>query len=237
MFRLNNSLRIGPLPVAVAIVALSSWMSGCGDDDKPSGGGKGGSGATSGSAGSATGGTAGTATGGSAGTATGGSAGTATGGSAGMATGGSAGMATGGSAGMATGGSAGMGGEGGEPGMGGEGGQGVGGEGGGTDSMCVSGNLSFMHVSAAPMQQHTHLPVQGMSRTTLVNLINSGMPLTFTMPEDGASPHQHTLTFTAQQLTVLRNGGALAMNITSSMGGPGMGMNVHTHTYSIECEP
>jgi hypothetical protein len=222
MSHLKNSLRIGPLPVAVAMVAVASWMSGCGDDDKASGGGKGGSGATSGSAGSSTGGSAGTATGGSAGTATGGSAGTATGGSAGTA-----GMG-------AEGGEPGMGGEGGV-GVGGEGGMGVGGEGGSTDPMCVSADLSFTHVSAAPMQQHTHLPVQGAARTTLVNLINSGMPLTFTMPEDGANAHTHTLTFTAPQLTVLRSGGALTMNITSSMGGPGM--NMHTHTYSIECEP
>ena len=51
----------------------------------------------------------------------------------------------------------------------------------------------------------------------------------------GTNPHDHTLTFTAQQLTVLRNGGALTMNLTTSMGGPAM--SVHTHTYSIECEP
>jgi hypothetical protein len=142
-----------------------------------------------------------------------------------------------------TAGTAGMGGEGGDPGMGGEGGMGmageggmgVGGEGGGTEPSCVDANLSFMHVSAAPPQAHTHLPVQGAARTTLINLINSGMPLTFTMPEDGTNPHQHTLTFTPQQLTVLRNGGALAMNVMSSMGGPTM--NMHMHTYSIECEP
>jgi hypothetical protein len=233
MSRSQNSLRISPLPIVVALVAVSSWVSGCGDDDKASGG-KGGSGATSGSAGSANGGAAGTPTGGSAGTPTGGSAGTPTGGSAG---------AMAGNAGSA--GTAGMGGEGGDPGMGGEGGQGVGGvgeggmgvggEGGATGSVCISNNLSFTLVSSAPMQAHDHLPVAGMSRMTLIDMINTGMPLIFTLPEDGSNPHQHTLTFTAQQLTVLRNGGELAMNVTTSMGGP-MG-NMHTHTYSIECEP
>jgi hypothetical protein len=134
----------------------------------------------------------------------------------------------------AEGGEPGLGGEGGA-GVGGEGGVGVGGEGGATPSLCTTANLTFTHVSAAPMQAHDHLPIQGMPRTTLLNMINSGMPLTFTLPEEGTNPHQHTLTFTAQQLTVLRNGGELAMNVTTSMGGPAM--NMHTHTYSIACEP
>ena len=85
------------------------------------------------------------------------------------------------------------------------------------------------------MQQHDHLPIAGAARTTLLAMINTGTPLVFTLPEEGMNTHDHTLTFTAQQLTVLRNGGALAMNVTSSMGGP-MG-NPHTHTYSIECAP
>jgi hypothetical protein len=127
-----------------------------------------------------------------------------------------------------------MGGEGGI-GVGGEGGVGQGGEGGAPDGMCTTANLGLTLVSAAPMQAHDHLPVTGAARTTLLNMINSGMPLVFTLPTDGTNPHNHTLTFTAQQLTVLRNGGALAMNVTSSVGGPTG--NMHTHTYSIECQP
>jgi hypothetical protein len=171
-----------------------------------------------------------------------GSGGSAMSGAGGSVTGGNGGTpSTGGSAGAA--GTAGMGGEGGEGNAGGQGGVGdggdggtsVGGEGGATTQACTTGNLSFTHVSAAPMQQHTHLPIQGAARTTLLNLINTGMPLTFTLPEDGTNPHTHTLTFTAPQLTTLRNGGALAMNIRTAMGGPAT--NMHTHLYSIECEP
>ena len=221
---------------SVALVAASSWLSGCGDDEEGDGGGKGGSGVTGGSAGSTNGGSAG-----SGGSTTGGSptGGSPTGGSAGGPTGGSAGGPTGGSAGSAgTGmGGEGMGGEGmGGEGMGGEsvGGMGMGGEGGSTDAMCLAANLDVDLVSSSMPQQHDHLPIPGAQLTTLANMINSGMPLVFTLPEEGSNPHQHTLTFTAQQLTTLRNGGSIAM-ITSAMNGPMM--NMHTHTYSIDCAP
>jgi hypothetical protein len=137
------------------------------------------------------------------------------------------------------GGDDGMGGQGmgGDDGMGGQGmgGDGAGGEGGSTDAMCTTGNLSITLVSAAPMQAHDHLPIMGAARTTLLGMINTGAPLTFTLPMDGSNPHSHALTFTAQQLTVLRNGGTLAMNVTSAMGGPTG--NMHTHTYALECAP
>jgi hypothetical protein len=215
---------------ALAFVAAGSWLSACGDDGDD-GGGDGNSGGSSGSAGSGTGG----ATGGSGGSPKGGSAGMPTGGSAGAPIGGSGGSTAGsaGSAGTGAGGE-GMGGEGGDA-MGGEGGVGVGGEGGSTDAMCTTANLSVMLVSADPMQAHTHLPINGAARVTLLGMINSGSPLVFTLPTAGTNPHNHTLTFTAPQLTVLRNGGALAMDVTSAMGGPAG--NMHTHTYEIECEP
>ena len=69
---------------------------------------------------------------------------------------------------------------------------------------------------------------------SLLDIINSGTPLTFTLPVEGTNPHDHTLTFTPQELTTLRNGGSVAM-ITSSTGGPAT--NLHTHTYSLECAP
>jgi hypothetical protein len=123
-----------------------------------------------------------------------------------------------------------MGGEG----MGGEGGMGMGGDGSG-DAMCAAADLGVALISGNPMQAHDHLPITGTALTTLVNMINSGTPLTFTLPSEGSNPHDHTLTFTANQLTVLREGGALTMNVTSSTGGPTG--NMHTHTYSVECEP
>ena len=235
MLSIGRLARHSSVQFTVALIAAASWLSGCGDDEEGDGGGngKGGSGPTGGSAGSPTGGRAGSSTtGGSAGSPTGGSAGGPMGGSAGGPTGGSAGT-TGGSAGSA---GAGMGGEGmGGEGMGGEGmgGEGMGGEGGSTDAMCTRANLSVELVSSSTMQAHDHEPT-GASLTTLFNMINTGMPLVFTLPEDGSNPHQHTLTFTAPQLTTLRNGGTIAM-ITSSTNGP-MG-NMHTHTYSIECAP
>jgi len=143
---------------------------------------------------------------------------------------GSAGSA--GTAGM--GGDDGMGGEGGvgDGGIGGMGGMGQGGEGGASDAMCTNVNLGIMEVSATPTQLHDHLPIVGVARMTLVGMINSGAPLVFTLPEEGTNTHDHTLTFTAQQLTTLRNGGTVA-TITSSTDGPTA--NQHTHTYSIEC--
>ena len=228
MFSLRPLARQRLAQFAVALVTAGSWLSGCGDDSDGGGddgkGGNGGSGAMAGSAGSATGGT------------TGGSGGSPSGGSGGMPTGGTGGASAGtaGMGGEGLGGDDGMGGEGGV-GVGGEGGVGVGGEGGSTDALCASANLSFTQVSANPMQQHDHLPIAGAARTTLLAMINTGMPLVFTLPEEGQNTHTHTLTFTAQQLTILRNGGALGMNITSSMGGP-QG-NQHTHTYAIECAP
>jgi hypothetical protein len=215
---------------ALAFVAAASWLSGCGDDET-NGGGKGGSSGTAGAAGSGTGGTMA----GSGGAPTGGSAGSPSGGSGGAPTGGTAGSGgSGGSAGTATGGDTGMGGEGGAE-QGGQGGVGQGGEGGSSDVMCTGANLGIAIVSSDPAQLHDHLPINGASRAALVSMINTGSPLVFTLPMDGSNPHDHTLTFTAQQLTVLRNGGALAMNIRSSMGGPTG--NIHTHLYSIECEP
>lgn len=100
--------------------------------------------------------------------------------------------------------------------------------------MCTTQNLGVTIV-LPNMQAHTHLPINGTSRTTLLGMINSGAPLVFTLPTDGSNPHTHTLTFTAQQLTTLRNGGALTMNVTSSTGGPTG--NMHTHTYALECAP
>ena len=127
-----------------------------------------------------------------------------------------------------------MGGEGGigEGGMAGSAGMGMGGEGGSTDMMCATQDLSFMELMS--MQAHDHLPIQGMDRMAILGMINTGAPLVFDLPDDGTNTHSHTLTFTAAQLTTLRNGGTIAM-ITSSMGGPAM--NMHTHTYSIECAP
>jgi hypothetical protein len=101
--------------------------------------------------------------------------------------------------------------------------------------MCLTADLSVTHVSATGTQRHDHLPINGTFRTTLLSMINTGAPLTFTLPSEGLSVHNHTLTFTAQQLTTLRNGGALQTNITSAVGGS-VG-NRHTHTYAIECAP
>lgn len=222
---------------AVALVAAGSWLSGCGSDDDDDGGD--GSGAKGGSAGSVTGGTAGTG-----GTPTGGTAGTPSGGTAGTTPTGGTGGATGGTAGTGTGGD-GMGGDGagGDDGMGGQGmggddgmgGQGVGGEGGSSEAMCTTANLTVTQVSAMPMQQHNHLPINGTFRTTLLGMINTGAPLVFTLPTDGSNAHNHTLTFTAQQLTTLKTGGTLAMNVTSSTNGPQN--NQHTHTYRLDCAP
>jgi hypothetical protein len=115
----------------------------------------------------------------------------------------------------------------------GESGQaGQGGEGGTpTSPLCVSAALGITQVSTTAVNAHDHLPIAGASRTTLLDLINTGAPLTFTTPTDGNNPHTHTITFTAGQLTTLRNGGALGTNITSSM------TNGHTHTYAFECQP
>jgi hypothetical protein len=128
----------------------------------------------------------------------------------------------------------GMGGEGmgGEAGTSGMGGVGVGGEGGSADAMCATNALTFTELTS--MQAHDHLPITGQARMMLLSMINTGSPLVFTMPEEGSNPHQHTLTFTAQQLTTLRNGGTIAM-ITTSTSGPAN--NMHTHTYSIDCAP
>ena len=223
MFSFRRIARHSFTQFAVALIASASWLSGCGDDEEGDGNGKGGKGGTSGSAGSMNGGSAG-----SAGSTTGGSGGNPSGGSAGAPMGGNAGAPMGGNAGSMAGsaGSAGT----------GMGGEGMGGEGmgGAPDAMCTTANLTVTLVSATPMQQHDHLPIMGAARTTLLNMINTGMPLVFTLPEEGSNAHDHTLTFTAQQLTTLRNGGSVAM-ITSAMGGP-MG-NMHTHTYAIGCAP
>jgi hypothetical protein len=238
MFSFHRLARQSTIQFTVALIAAGSWLSGCGDDEEDGGGGnnKGGSSGSGGSTngGSTNGGSAGSTNGGST---TGGSAGNPSGGNAGMPMGGSAGTPMGGSAGSAGTGTAGegMGGEGmGGEGMGGEGmgGEGMGGEGGATEAMCATNDLNIMELNA--MQQHNHIPLMGTAQTTLVNMINTGMPLVFTLPEDGSNPHQHTLTFTAQQLTTLRNDGSIAMMTTSS-GGPAM--NMHTHTYSLSCAP
>jgi len=243
MFRFQRLTHQGSVQLALAAIALGTWLSGCGDDEEGGGntGGKGGKGGTAGNAGNAgavTGGAAGSVTGGAGGSPTGGAGGSPTGGAGGtpMAGNAGAGGATGGSAGSAGSGAeggAGMGGEGGigEGGMGGSAGMGMGGEGGSGDAMCATGDLSFMEMS---MQAHDHLPINGMARTTILGMINTGMPLVFNLPDDGTNTHSHTLTFTAAQLTTLRNGGTIAM-ITSGMGGPAM--NMHTHTYSISCAP
>ncbi len=234
------------IQLALALVAVGSWVSGCGDDESAGGGG--GKGGTSGTAGTA--GAAGSVTGGAAGSVTGGAggstAGSGNGGSGAVA--GSAGASAGNAGAGGSGGSGGSGGMGGEPG-GGEGGVGdggmagtagtagmggAGGEGGSSDAMCTTGNLGFELLSSAPMQQHDHLPIAGMNRTTFLAMVNTGMPLTFTLPQDGTNTHTHTLTFMAGQLTTLRNGGTIA-SITTAMGGPAG--NMHTHTYSIECGP
>ena len=247
----------GSLTIAAALLAVGASLPSCGGDGEggaPSGG-QGGTAGTAGSAGSGTGGTAGSGMSGSGGTPMAGSGGAPMAGSGGTPMAGSGGTPMAGSGGSGMAGEAGMGGEGGEagedPGTGGEGGEagdggdggdggdtgdagsGTGGEGGSTGAMCATDDLSFTETSTG--QAHDHLPVQGAARTTLLNMINTGAPLTFTMPEDGTNPHTHTLTFTAPQLTTLRNGGALAMDITSSTDGPGG--NMHTHSYEIECEP
>jgi hypothetical protein len=234
MFSFSRLTRRNLTHFAFALVTASTWLSGCGDDEDD--GGDGGDGGSSGSSGSSTGGSAGS----SGATTTGGSGGsTPTGGSGGSApTGGTAGSTTGGSAGSGGMGGEGMGGEGmGGEGMGGEGmgGEGMGGEGGASDAMCTTQNLTVTFVSASSTQAHDHVPINGTARMTLLGMINTGAPLVFTLPSDGSNPHTHTLTFTANQLTILRNGGALAMNVTSSMGGPAG--NMHTHTYAIDCEP
>jgi hypothetical protein len=95
--------------------------------------------------------------------------------------------------------------------------------------------MAWLTAVSITSQAHDHLPISGTDRTTLLDVINSGTPLTFTLPTDGTNAHNHTLTFTAGQLTTLRDGGALMMDVTSSQNGPGG--NMHTHTYSIECEP
>jgi hypothetical protein len=119
--------------------------------------------------------------------------------------------------------------------QGGQGGQsGEGGEGGASTAMCSTADLDVVLVSATGTQMHDHLPVNGMFRTTLLGMINTGSPLVFTVPPEGMNVHDHTLTFTAQQLTTLRNGGAVQM-LTTSTGGPNN--NRHTHTYAIDCEP
>jgi hypothetical protein len=166
---------------AVALIVSGSWLSGCGDDENGGdgkGNGTGGSGAASGSGGSTNGGSAGrggSTTGGSGGSnTTGGSAGAPMGGSAG-ATAGRGGSAGRGMGGEGTGGD-GMGGDG----MGGEagtnvGGMGMGGEGGATDAMCATNALTVTELDA--IQAHSHLPINGMERMTLLDMINTGMPL------------------------------------------------------------
>jgi hypothetical protein len=234
----------------MVLVAAGTWLVGCGDDAKPGAPRRtGGSAGMAGSAGAVTGGTGGSAgspaggTAGSTGGALGGSAGSTAGsaGSAGKGTAGdtsvggeggdnqAGGGGTGGSSGAGTGGTAGadQGGQGGEGGMGGEGGA--------SASMCSTADLDVELVSATGTQRHDHLPINGTFRTTLLGMINTGSPLTFTLPPEGMNVHDHTLTFTAPQLATLRNGGALQMNVTSSVDGPTN--NQHTHTYAIDCEP
>jgi hypothetical protein len=95
--------------------------------------------------------------------------------------------------------------------------------------------LDVVLVSATGTQRHDHLPINGAFRTTLLSMINTGSPLTFTLPPEGTNVHDHTLTFTARQLVTLRDGGALQMNVTTAVGG--VMANRHTHTYAIDCEP
>jgi len=245
---------------AIALIAAGSWLSGCGDDPKPAGpsgsSGKGGSagtaGTTGGSAGSVTAGTGGSTAGtggapvaGNAGSLAGGSAGSSgagagTGGQGGMGDGGMAGEdGTAGEGGAGTGGTAGTGGSSGSSGTAGTAGTdqgGQGGEGGSSSPLCLAADLDIEEVSSTPNQAHDHMPVTGANLTTLVAMINAGTPLTFALPTEGGTPHSHALTFTAGQLTVLRNGGALQMNVTSASTDP-TGNNPHTHTYSVDCEP
>jgi hypothetical protein len=256
MLRLRRLARQSAPQFAMVLVAAGTWLAGCGDDAKPTPPrrGTGGSAGAAGSAGTGTGGSAGSAgsatagTGGTAGTTggTAGSAGTSTGGSAGSAGTGTAGTSNvggeGGEAGAATGGSSGTGGTAGTAGteQGGQGGQGgedtgVGGEGGASSAMCSTNDLTVTLVSATGTQQHDHLPINGTFRNTLLGMINTGSPLVFTLPQEGnVTLHDHTVTFTAGQLTTLRNGGSVAM-ITSAIGGSNT--NRHTHTYAISCAP
>jgi hypothetical protein len=230
----------------MVLVAAGTWLAGCGDDAKPGAPrGKGGSAGMAGSAGAATGGTggsAGSAAGGTAGSTGGtlaGSAGT-TAGSSGSSGAGTAGTSMGGEGGEnqagsgGTSGSSGTGGTAGveQAGQGGEGG-GEGGEGGASTSMCSVADLGVVLVSATGTQQHDHLPINGAFRTTLLGMINTGSPLTFTLPPEGMNVHDHTLTFTARQLNTLRNGGTV--NVTTAVGG--VQANRHTHTYAFDCAP
>lgn len=248
----------------MATGAIASLSSGCrGDDDTFDNVDRRSSGGASGVAGSAAGGTAAgggaSPIGGSSGNASGGIGGMPMAGTGGATAGGGGAMAgnagTASSAGMGVGGDHGMAGDhgmggddgmagddgmGGDDGTGGEGGAGQsgqggqGGQGGSPEATCASANLSITLISATPNQQHDHLPIDGAARTTLLASINSGTPLTFTLPVEGSNPHDHTLTFTPEQLTTLRNGGTVPM-ITSSTSGPSS--NLHTHTYSLECAP
>ena len=45
----------------------------------------------------------------------------------------------------------------------------------------------------------------------------------------GGSPHTHTLTFTADEVMTLLNGGMVMNKVTDEPGGE------HTHTYNISC--
>jgi hypothetical protein len=213
------------LKVTIASAATSALGIGCGSDSADGMTGTGGASTAGGAGGTGGGAVSAGGTGGGAVSAggTGGGAVSAggTGGSGGSpttsgGTGGSGGS-TGGSGGS-TGGSGGS--------TGGSGGStgGSGGSGGGGAGMCDMASLDVMQTATTGMD-HDHLPLTGPQQTQLVMMINTGAPLELGLSGDG---HNHTLTFTADQLGMLESGGTVTGLVSSSDNG-------HTHTYTISC--
>jgi hypothetical protein len=194
--------------------------------------GKGGTGPTgSGGTGpTGSGGTGPTGSGGKGGTGPTGSGGKGGTGPTGSGGAGAGGTGAGGAAGTGSGGMSGGSGAG----AGGTGGSGGGSAGGGAGGM--GGGMSCMDLEVeqtAPATGHTHIPMGAAGETFLEALaahINGPMAtMPFTQPADGmGTPHTHEITFTQQEITMLRGGGTVTRTTDSDD-------TMHTHTWELSC--
>jgi len=83
------------------------------------------------------------------------------------------------------------------------------------------------HVSTTSQFAHDHLGLTSEEQAAFVMAINgdSTGPVTWS----GGSPHTHNLTFTADEIMTLLNGGMVMNKVTDEPNAD------HTHTYNITC--
>ena len=99
-----------------------------------------------------------------------------------------------------------------------------GGMGGGTSGGSCTADMLQLTITSGG--NHDHLPLSTEEQMQFVMLINEGGGGMVTWA--GGDPHSHTLTFTADEVMTLANGGTLEGKESSTD-------MMHSHTYTITC--